>query len=292
MNKTILITGINGYLGSKLAKHFEESFEIIGLEYSLDNLSRIRGQNYNVYESKDGIPKELFSENQIDYVIHAATFYGRDQESNGMMLYSNTFLPMLILEEVTKAGNPLVFINTDTVLNRFTNSYSLTKKQFKDWLKYYSKTKLIRVVNLKLEHFYGPGSSSTNFITQMTQRMLDNEISIKLTKAEQCRDFLFIDDLIQVFDLLFENEHKLSYYQNFNIGTGKNINLKYILEYIKANTSSFSKLEFGALPYRPNELMQSNNDISKIKKFGWIPKTSIELGLNKVIDFEKKFRSQ
>lgn len=80
---------------------------------------------------------------------------------------------------------------------------------------------------------------------------------------------------------------RLSYlepdYHEFNIGSGVNTNLKYILKYIKKITLSKSVLEFGALPYRKGELMSSNNDISKIEKLGWSPKISIEEGINNVI---------
>jgi nucleoside-diphosphate-sugar epimerase len=122
----------------------------------------------------------------------------------------------------------------------------------------------------------------------MTQKMLQNEKSIPLTKAEQNRDFLFVDDLLHVYDTVLENERKFAAYETFNVGAGQNTNLKYILEYIKKQTNSSSILDFGAVPYRVNELMESNNDISKLLDLGWKPKTSIDFGLDRVIEFEKK----
>ena len=145
--KTVLITGINGYLGSKLAKRYTKKYNVIGLEYTLDNLFRLEKETFQVYASKNGIPDEL--EKAI---------------ANGCQL----------------------FINTDTVLDRFTSSYALTKKQFGDWLKYYSNKNEIKVINLQLEHFYGPGTANTNFITLMVQKMLSNEpvIELKQSKTE------------------------------------------------------------------------------------------------------------
>jgi nucleoside-diphosphate-sugar epimerase len=180
-----------------------------------------------------------------------------------------------------------LFINTDTVLNRFTSSYSLTKKQFKDWLKFYTNNQLIKVVNLKLEHFYGPGTSNTNFITMMIQKMLRNENTIPLTSAEQNRDFLYIDDLMRVYDLFLNSQDSFSYFNEYNVGAGVNSNLKEILEFIKVKTNSTSILNYGAIPYRINELMKSNNDISLLKELGWNVESTIEEGLLKVIEFEK-----
>jgi len=289
--KTILITGINGYLGSKLAKRYAKKYNIIGLEYSIDNLFRLEDENFEVYESKDRVFDTIFKNHNIDYIIHTATFYGKEQESDGKMMYANTYLPQLLLEEAIKNDCSL-FINTDTVLDRFTSSYALTKKQFRDWLQFYSSVSKIKVINLELEHFYGPGTSPTNFVTLMVKKMLSNDTVIKLTKAEQNRDFLYITDLLQVYDLMFENESKFSNFEIFNVGAGINTNLKYILQYIKKHTLSSSELDFGAILYRTNELMESNNDISKLTSLGWNPKTPIELGLLNVIAFEKNINKR
>ena len=117
--------------------------------------------------------------------------------------------------------------------------------------------------------------------------MLNNESQIPLTKAVQNRDFLYIDDLLRVYDLLLQNQNEFKYFEEFNVGAGKNTNLKKILEFIKSNTKSNSILDYGAIPYRDNELMESNNDISRLLQLGWKAKTTIQEGLVEVIKFEK-----
>jgi CDP-paratose synthetase len=284
--KTILITGINGYLGSTLAKRYAKEYEIIGLEYDTTDLFRLKDEQFEVFASKDGIPDELFQKYKIDGIIHTATFYGRNNESNGQMTYANMYLPQLLLEKAIKNGCNF-FINTDTVLDRFISSYALTKKQFKDWLQFYANMHSIKVINLQLEHFYGPGTADTNFITLMVQKMLRNETTIPLTKALQNRDFLYVDDLLRVYDLMLEKHQDFNHFEEFNVGVGVNSNLKEILEFIKVNTNSNSILEYGAIPYRNNELMESNNNVSRLKELGWFPKTNIKEGLLEVIKFQK-----
>ena len=202
------------------------------------------------------------------------------------MCYSNTYLPQILIEKAIKKGCKL-FINTDTILERFTSSYSLTKKQFLDWLVYYSKNTSTRVVNLKLEHFIGPGTSNSNFITLMVQKMLNNVPIIALTKCEQNRDFLYIDDLLRVYDLILKSYSNFAFYEDFYVGSGKKSNLKEILEFIKSETSSKSKLDYGVIQYRNHELMESNNDVSRLNDLGWFAKKNINDGLKSVIDFEK-----
>jgi nucleoside-diphosphate-sugar epimerase len=291
LKKKLLITGINGYLGSKLAYRYKDNYHVIGLEYDLSNLSRLEEGLFEVYASKDGIPDSLFENHDIDFIIHTATFYGREKESNSKMLYANTFLPQVLLEKAVHNHCEL-FINTDTVLNRFTSAYALTKKQFRDWLEFYTNQHKIKVVNLSLEHFYGPGTSDTNFITLMIRKMLKNEPSIPLTKAEQNRDFLYVDDLLRVYDKMLEVYHELDFFEDYQVGYGENTNLKEILEFIKHKTNSTSTLDYGAIPYRTNELMNSNVDISALKKLGWSPNVEIKDGLIKIIRYEKHRKSR
>lgn len=287
LKKKILITGINGYLGSKLAYRYKDDYLVIGLEYDLSNLFRLKEGLFQVYESKSGIPDLLFEEHKIDIIIHTATFYGRDNESNSKMLHANTYLPHALAERAV-INKCELFINTDTVLNRFTSAYALTKKQFRDWLQFYTDQNKLKVINLTLEHFYGPGTSNTNFITLMVQKMLRNEHSIPLTLGEQNRDFLHIEDLLRVYDIMLENYKSFDVFQEFSVGFGKNEKLREILEFIKERTKSTSNLLFGAVPYRQNELMNSENNISALKNLGWFPEVGIQKGLISVVEFEKQ----
>lgn len=284
--KTLLITGINGYLGSNLAKRYSNKYNIVGLEYDCSNLFRLEDYNFEVFDSKNGIPDDLFKSYKIDVIIHTATFYGRKNESDNQICYSNTFLPQSLIEKAINNGCQLI-INTDTVLDRFTSSYSLSKKQFSDWLIYYSKNNSLSVVNLELEHFFGPGAPSTNFITLMIQQMLENKPVIGLTKCEQNRDFIYVDDLLRVYDLMLKSYKDFESYENFYVGTGKSLKLKDILEFIKKETCSTSILDYGAIPYRNNELIKSSNDVKRLNNLGWFAEKKINDGLKSIIEFEK-----
>ena len=52
--KTILITGINGFLGSHLAKQLSKSNKVLGIEYDItkcDNLKDVTCQLYETFAS-------------------------------------------------------------------------------------------------------------------------------------------------------------------------------------------------------------------------------------------------
>ncbi len=275
--KNILISGINGYLGSSLAKKLSGKYSIVGLEKSTDNLFRIQNCGFKVFDTTGGVPLHVFSEEKIDCVIHTATLYGRNNETEQELFESNLRLPFNLLLNAIEYKCPL-FINTDTVLNRYMSAYAMSKCQFSDWLMFMSKK--IKVVNIQLEHFYGPDGPETNFITSLTRRLLDNEKEIKLTKGEQERDFIFISDVVDAYETVIDNIGKLdNNYSNFQVATNERIQLKELILLLKSYTGSTSYLNFGAVPYRENELMKSTADNSGLLALGWKPRVNIRDGL-------------
>ena len=67
--KTILIVGINGFLGSHLAKSFKDNFKIIGLTSNTNNLYRIDKEEFEVFSSSDTEIANIFENNTIDIII-------------------------------------------------------------------------------------------------------------------------------------------------------------------------------------------------------------------------------
>ncbi|MDP3463667.1 MAG: NAD-dependent epimerase/dehydratase family protein [Bacteroidales bacterium] len=284
--QTILITGINGFLGSSLAKALSSDFSIIGLEYSLENLFRIVDCNYKVYATKDGIADAIFTDQQIKIIIHTATFYGKNNEDFTQMFDANLYSPFNLLNKAIQYKCEL-FVNTDTVLDRFVNTYALTKRHFQEWL--YLRKNEIKVINMQLEHFYGPGAPDTNFITSMINRLRQNEPVIDLTKGEQLRDFVYLDDVISAYKIVIGKVLAIpDPYTEFQVTTNQLISIKDILLLLKKLTKSKSKLNFGSISYRENELLESKTDNKSLRMLGWMPITELNRGLDDTIFSEIK----
>ena len=74
---------------------------------------------------------------------------------------------------------------------------------------------------------------------------------------------------------------------NYEIGTAHTVKIRDIVILIKKLAkNSHTYLNFGALPYRKNEVMESYADIYEIQKLGWESAFSLEEGLKKTIDLE------
>ena len=92
------------------------------------------------------------------------------------------------------------FFNTDSLLPKYLNTYSLSKAQFVEWLKQLSYK--IQCVNLRLEHMYGPKDDKTKFVPWLLDQMINSIEEIKLTLGTQKRDFIYIDDVVSAYMLL------------------------------------------------------------------------------------------
>lgn len=112
---------------------------------------------------------------------------------------------------------------------------------------------------------------------------------IDLTLGEQKRDFIYIDDVVEAFMTLvnfsFDVPNNLYRYE---IGTGKNIEIREFVQTVKTMTGNkVTRLNFGMLPYRENEIMESHVDISMLSRLGWQPQISLVEGLKYTIDQER-----
>ncbi|MFZ2406733.1 MAG: NAD(P)-dependent oxidoreductase [Methylobacter sp.] len=290
MKKKILLTGVTGFLGSHLAKALlSDGYEVVALKRKSSPLRRVESFAADIVfiDIEDLDFARLFSKfGKIDIIIHTATCYGRNNESVSEIFSANTEFSLRLLDAGKRAGVK-VFLNTDTTLDKYLNQYSLSKKQFLQWGKYFSKHEEILFGNIRLEHFYGPDDEPTKFSTYVINSCLGNVPELRLTKGEQKRDFIYIDDVISAYMVLLEKIDSFSnYFVEFDVGTGQPVSIREFVETVHCLTNSKAHLAFGALPYRDGEVMHSEPDISGLLALGWHCRYDINTGIREVVKQE------
>ncbi len=286
--KTILLTGGTGFLGSNLLRQLVGNYKVILATRTSSNAWRINSflDKVCLVDINKTSLEGVFNKEKIDIIIHCATNYGRKESDPLAILEANLILPLKLLQ-LGSRSEVSCFINTDTVLDKRVNYYSLSKSQFKEWLKAYSDQ--MACVNVALEHFYGPNDNESKFVTFIIRSILNKVEKIDLTEGKQKRDFIFIDDVVDAFMRIITHGATLSKgYFNYEIGTDCNVSIRKFVTLAKELAGNKETiLNFNVLPYRENEVMESAVDITEIKKLGWQSKFSLEKGLKETIKHER-----
>jgi len=287
----LLITGATGFLGSSLTRAFVScGHEVVLLKRSFSDCRRIEDLLPRMvsYDLDLETLEEVFDREQgISAVIHTATCYGRSGESCSEIFSTNTAFPLRLLELASFAG-VTAFVNSGTGLPGFLNPYALSKRQFGEWGRLYADKKEIRFINFELEHFYGTGDDKSKFSTHVIRSCVNNLAELNLTPGEQLRDFIHIDDVVDAYLLVLERSIDSSrYYQNIGLGSGRPVKIRSFVETVQVLADSTTRLNFGAVPYRDNEVMESCADLTALKELGWSPKISLEEGIGRTVTEEK-----
>ena len=285
----IFITGGTGFLGSNLVNELSKNnrCKLFLLSRITSNFNRIDKKylkKIKIIKIENTKLDKIFKRYKFDSVIHCATNYGLKKKNISEVIQPNLILPMQLLD-LAKNYKVKAFLNTDTVLNKNISNYSLSKNHFSEWLKLFSED--FYCTNIKIEHFFGPKDDDSKFVISMIKSFLNKSKSIKLTKGSQKRDFIYIDDVVSAMKrILFHALKQKKGFEIFEVGSGSNISIKNIIILIKKfcnNTTT--KLEFGKLPMRKNELLHINLNLKKLFKLGWRPKYNLEVSLKKTIKY-------
>ncbi|MDR0952717.1 MAG: NAD(P)-dependent oxidoreductase [Elusimicrobiota bacterium] len=282
----ILLTGSSGYLGRLLtARLLSQGHQLVALTPNASDTLQPT-PNLRVYQLDKTSPAEVFQTEDITGIIHLATLYGRAGESAAQMAGVNVLFPLNLLELAIKHKADF-FINTDTILPPNLNPYAITKHQFALWLNYFSSK--IKAVNLRLDHFYGPFDNTSKFVAFILKAMRDNAPAINLTEGLQKRDFIYVDDVLDAYLAIINGLVKMQKgsLHTFEVATDIKTSIKELVLLVKELTGNTkTKLNFGALPYRDNEMLEYQINTAALRSLGWRAKTNLKDGLTKIIKEE------
>ncbi|CEN53967.1 NAD-dependent epimerase/dehydratase family protein [Capnocytophaga canis] len=293
--KTILLTGATGFLGSHLLKALvKRNYKVIALKRSTSNMWRLAGYEsmFISYDIDKQPLRQVFEENKIDVIIHTACVYGRKGEGMQEIIKTNLLFGVELLNLGGSYGvdffNTGSFFTTGVLSYDYLSYYTLSKKQFEDWLKIESNK--MKVVNLKLQHMFGEQDDESKFTSWIVSQIKSERGEIKLTKGEQKRDFIHIDDVVSAYMVCLEKLNQFKGFTSVDVGTGKLTTIRNFVEQVKRSYEQKigkviqTSLNFGVVPYRQGEIMEVEVDNSKLLTLGWIPKVSLKEGVKRIIN--------
>ena len=306
MSKSLLITGVAGFLGSHLCDLFlKKKFKVFGI----DNL--ITGDLINVKHNINNknfkfinhdVCDEIFLNEKIDYILHFASpaspqdylnypietlRIGSKGTENVLSFAKKNNATILLASTSEIYGDPdehpqseSYFGNVNPIGPR--GVYDEAKRYLEAMSMAYFRKFNLNIKIARIFNTYGPrmrkndGRAIPNFINQSINRK-------KYTlygDGNQTRSFCYVSDTTEgIFKLLFSN-----YNNPVNIGNPDEYTLNQLLKLINQINNYNNEIIFKKLP--ENDPKRRKPDISLAKKIlNWQPKISLRDGLIKTIDY-------
>lgn len=297
MPENIIIHGASGFLGKHLVKKLiKNNTKHIIVARENSDLSYIKDFTHsNIKRYKNSITEiELNNiDNAIFFDLAWSGVFGINRNDDAQItdnipntINSIKFAKNYNIKHWVGIGSQAEYGNQNKILseNDACNPTTLYGKS-KVWCSNIAN-ELCNIYNLEFTWFrifsiYGPDDNHEWFIHYLIKKMLNNE-TIDVTKAEQCWDYLYIEDAVNALLSLSTNKG-LSY---TNLASGSSVNLIYIIEKLKEYTQTKSIINYGAVAYREDQVMLLEGNIKKLKEnTSWSAKISIDEGLKKTVEF-------
>ena len=144
-----------------------------------------------------------------------------------------------------------------------TNPYGFAKNALRQQLQYRQKIAPFNLAWGRLFYLHGEGQAASSLYTQLMCALKQGEASFRMSKGEQLRDFLPIE---QVAKHIVNLALKCSDAGIVNIGSGAPISIRGLVEQWVANNNAEIHLELGNLPYPDYEPLAFWASIKKLNQ--------------------------
>ena len=301
-----LITGCAGFIGSNLVKKIHKNYELI----LVDDLSEGSASNLPKKLRKKLIKRKIQDINKLKVSKLRGIFHFAAQSSVPLSLKNfykssanNIESSLKVFEFSKKFSVPVVYASSSAIYgnlpigNDQKEEFSITSPYAQDKLtvEYYAKTLFevfkISSVGLRLFNVYGPGQRSNSpysaVIPIFINRML-KKLPVVINGGFQTRDFVYVEDVVDVMLMSMEKIQKLKTFQVFNFGTGRSVKIDFLFKLIKKILGANPKIIRRKLD--KFDLKKSSGTYNKIYKYLNLKKyncTKLENGLIKTIDSMK-----
>jgi len=311
-NKTVLVTGGAGFIGSHLADRLlNEGAEKVTV---LDNFCA--GASSNVSHLKDN-PKVEIVEGDVqdrtfikgicqnkDYVFHeAASKLVMSLKDPRIDVMTNVVGTFNVLEAVKDTDSRFVYAGTGSVFGSAdkpmeeghvkdpTTVYGISKLAAEKYTLHFAKEFGLKASVIRYFHVYGPRqdySGEAGVVSIFLSSVLKGKPPLIFSGGHQIRCFTYVSDDVDATLLLAKKNSAIG--QDYNVASKARVSIKELAEMI---IEKYAKVKMQPIfgKDRPGENARPIPDTTKIEKLGFSAKIDFEDGLEKTKQWVAKKES-
>lgn len=299
-NKTILVTGGAGFIGTYLCKKLADMHaNVIAVdrlsEYKRnpfdDNITLVKSDVRSISDYKEYI-------DESDVVFHLAALDNRQfclteanetlsvntQGTSNLISHCKDIERFIFTSSIMVYGESL-YLPVDELhpLNGY-EPYAVSKICSEHIIKMHNYLNKIPYTITRLSFVYGPGKSDTSLIPSMILQGY-KEKKIDVWCSDTIRDYLYVEDCVDGLIKLAESDEAVN--KTVNLGTGIQSSTLQLAQIL----SKILGVEYYELHKKKPIGHQLVFNINKLKELiSWDPDTSLEEGLSNVVDYYKDMK--
>ncbi len=315
-NKTILITGGAGFIGSNLCNHFLENNKVI----CLDNFSTGHKHNIEIFKNNKNftlvegdirnLDTCLKASKNVDFILHQAALGSVPRSINDPITSNEVnvsgFLNILVAAKENKVKRLVYAASSSTYgdskslpkieehIGKPLSPYAITKYVNELYADVFAKTYNIETIGLRYFNVFGrnqdPNGAYAAVIPKFVKQLISHESPLINGDGEFSRDFTYIDNIIQINELALLTQNKEAINQVYNAAFGERTTLNQMVNYLKEFLSDYDhkinniEIKYGA--NRAGDIPHSLASIEKAKQLlNYNPKYSMKQGLKEAVSW-------
>ncbi len=316
-NKTVLITGGAGFIGSNLCEGLlNKGYKVICLDnfstgfkknieqfISFENFELIEGDIRNLEDCRESVKN-------VDFVLHHAALGSVPRSINNPIATNevniNGFLNMLVAARdagvkrfiyaasSSTYGDSVNLPKVEEVIGRPLSPYAITKYVNELYADVFSKTYGIECIGLRYFNVFGrrqdPNGAYAAVIPLFVKKLINHESPVINGDGEYSRDFTYIDNVFNMNLLALNTNNPKALNTVYNTAYGERNTLNqlvgYLKEYLSEYDSKIADIEIIYGTYRTGDIPHSLASIDKAKQLlDYQPKFSLKGGLKEAVSW-------
>ncbi len=293
----ILITGLSGFIGSYLQRRLSAKHEIFDLECDLrehkqvsDRLKKVNPDFIIHLAARTEVEKSFYEQITFSEINYTGTVNliecARDLPNLKLFVFSSTMetYGWHPVSDLICDDKPFELPVFDEDTPQHPNApYAVAKVGCELYLKYAARAYNFPFTAFRQTNTYGRWDNDFFVVEQIITQMLKNPNEINLGYKKPYRNFLWIEDLISLYETVIDNPEKARG-EIFCTGPDNAISVETLVSMIANKIGWTGHVNWDTKPKRHGEIYVLNSTNAKATKLlGWKPKVDLNDGLDRTI---------